>query len=207
MSKKHLVKCEWVTSVVMAEVLGIHRQTLLRMRRSPSSPFIEGRDFRWAGLGTTSNLQWHVEATEATFTNPRGAQRLAPARSDNDEDVTLVRYRVVIEEAVVSLEQFERYNATCDKDGYYQDPEQFFACKFEDWQMGCPSEMLDVPKLVQSEDGCGYIAFMGDVRSFTDDVVSISSSQDWKHSQRDKIPVGNSDYFGRMGRDDGAEGG
>ena len=55
----------------MAEILGIHRQTLLRLRRSNFSPFVEGRDFRWSGMTTSSNLQWHVATTELTFTNAR----------------------------------------------------------------------------------------------------------------------------------------
>ena len=61
----------WVTSLVMAKILGIHRQTLLRLRRSEYSPFTEGRDFRWSGMTTNSNLQWHVATTESTFTNAR----------------------------------------------------------------------------------------------------------------------------------------
>lgn len=55
----------------MAKVLGIHRQTLLRIRRNPSSPFVEGRDFRWSGLTTNSNLQWNVVKAESTFTKAR----------------------------------------------------------------------------------------------------------------------------------------
>ena len=61
----------WVTSPVMAKILGIHRQTLLRLRRSEYSPFTEGRDFRWSGMTTNSNLQWHVATAEATFTNAK----------------------------------------------------------------------------------------------------------------------------------------
>ena len=55
----------------MAKILGIHRQTLLRLRRSEYSPFVEGRDFRWSGMTTSGNLQWHAVTTEATFTNAR----------------------------------------------------------------------------------------------------------------------------------------
>ena len=58
----------WVASPEMARILGIHRQTLLRLRRSEYSPFVEGRDFRWSGMTVRSNLQWHVATTEATFT-------------------------------------------------------------------------------------------------------------------------------------------
>ena len=61
----------WVPSPEMAKILGIHHQTLLKLRRSPYSPFVEGRDFRWSGMTTSSNLQWHVATTESTFTNAR----------------------------------------------------------------------------------------------------------------------------------------
>lgn len=51
----------------MAKHLGVHAQTLLKLRRSPHSPFKQGREFRFAGL-SRGKLQWHVEATEAAFT-------------------------------------------------------------------------------------------------------------------------------------------
>ena len=34
----------------MAEILGIHRQILLRLSRSDYSPFVKGRDFLWLGM-------------------------------------------------------------------------------------------------------------------------------------------------------------
>ena len=61
----------WVPSPEMAKILGIHHQTLLKLRRSPYSPFVEGRDFRWSGLTTSTNLQWNVATCESTFTNAR----------------------------------------------------------------------------------------------------------------------------------------
>jgi hypothetical protein len=61
----------WVSSPVMADHLCIHKQTLLRLRRHSFSPFKEGRDFRWSGLTTSSNLQWHVATTEKSFTSFR----------------------------------------------------------------------------------------------------------------------------------------
>ena len=70
MTATNSIKCEWVTSPVMAKILGIHRQTLLKIRRSPQSPFVEGRDFRWTGMTTSSYLQWHATQTEITFTKP-----------------------------------------------------------------------------------------------------------------------------------------
>ncbi|WP_156796779.1 hypothetical protein [Cyanobium sp. PCC 7001] len=51
----------------MAERLGVHPQTLLKLRRAAKSPFRQGRDYRFAGL-STGKLQWHPEAAEASFT-------------------------------------------------------------------------------------------------------------------------------------------
>lgn len=57
----------WVGTVAMAEHLGVHAQTLLKLRRSHRSPFQQGREFRFAGL-STGKLQWNIAATEAAFT-------------------------------------------------------------------------------------------------------------------------------------------
>ena len=61
---------------VTAERLGsaahcqIHPETLKRLRRAKNSPFKQGRDFRWAGLGK-GKLQWNMAATDAALTNFR----------------------------------------------------------------------------------------------------------------------------------------
>ena len=80
MTTDDFVKCEWVTSPAMAKILGIHRQTLLRLRRSSRSPFVEGRDFRWSGMTTNSHLQWHARQAELTFTQPLQRQGVDTAR-------------------------------------------------------------------------------------------------------------------------------
>lgn len=64
-------KSQWVTSAQMAELLGVHKQTLLTLRRSRLSPFREGIDFRWSGLTTNGSLQWHSEKAEAAFSGFR----------------------------------------------------------------------------------------------------------------------------------------
>jgi hypothetical protein len=58
---------QWVSSAQMAQLLGVHKQTLLTLRRSRLSPFREGIDFRWSGLTTNGSLQWHSEKAEAAF--------------------------------------------------------------------------------------------------------------------------------------------
>lgn len=58
----------WVGTNAMAQRLGVHAQTLLKLRRSPQSPFKPGRDYRFAGL-STGKLQWNIPAAELAFTN------------------------------------------------------------------------------------------------------------------------------------------
>ena len=59
----------WVTSPAMAKHLGIHRSTLLRLRRNARSPFREGKHYRRTGLSDQATLQWHLERTEQAFTS------------------------------------------------------------------------------------------------------------------------------------------
>jgi len=61
----------WVPSAAMAKVLGIHPQTLRKLRRHQITPFKEGRDYRWVGLTTSSTLQWHVHSASQAFTDFR----------------------------------------------------------------------------------------------------------------------------------------
>ena len=52
----------------MARVLGIHPQTLRKLRRSQKNLFKEGRDYRWIGLSTSSHLQWYVHTACRSYT-------------------------------------------------------------------------------------------------------------------------------------------
>jgi hypothetical protein len=61
----------------MADQLGLHPKTLLRLRRQSFSPFAEGLHFRRGGLSTRAPLQWEPVATEAAFTSFR---RIDPAQ-------------------------------------------------------------------------------------------------------------------------------
>jgi hypothetical protein len=58
----------WLPTAAMSDHLGIHRQTLLKMRRSDLSPFKEGRDYRWNGLTANGKLQWNKENAELAYT-------------------------------------------------------------------------------------------------------------------------------------------
>ena len=62
---------DWVPSVSMAKFLGIHPQTLRKLRRHQITPFKEGRDYRWVGLSTSSTLQWHIHSASHALTDFR----------------------------------------------------------------------------------------------------------------------------------------
>ena len=67
--------------------------------------------------------------------------------------------------------------------------------------------MFDVADLVQSEDGHGYVAFMGDVRSHTDDLLSITDLFIWKNTNIERIRLADNDYMGYLRKRREAKGG
>ena len=62
---------QWVSTQECADALGIHPQTLRKLRRHRIPLFKEGRDYRWVGLSTSSTLQWHVHSAIQAFTDFR----------------------------------------------------------------------------------------------------------------------------------------
>ena len=71
LANPQMFETNWVPSAAMAKVLGIHPQTLRKLRRHQITPFKEGRDYRWVGLSTSSTLQWHVHSASQAFTDFR----------------------------------------------------------------------------------------------------------------------------------------
>ena len=63
------INTRWVRSADMARALGIHPQTLRKLRRSQKNLFKEGRDYRWIGLSTSSHLQWHIDTASRSYTD------------------------------------------------------------------------------------------------------------------------------------------
>ena len=62
---------KWLTTQEMATHLGIHKTTLLDLRRLTKT-FKEGRDFRRAGLSSKrGTLQWHPIKAEEAFSNSK----------------------------------------------------------------------------------------------------------------------------------------
>ena len=116
--------------------------------------------------------------------------------------VTILRYRVVIDEIVVSAKKFAEYNKQAKQDEPER-PEDFFETpdnKFEDWQWGSPSQMSNPSKFV-GDMGEGYVAFKGDVTSASDDLFPCHHSS-WCHFSGDPIPFACNDYFKRLGISD-----
>lgn len=61
----------WVDTAAMADRLGIHPKTLLRLRKHQRSPFQEGKHYRYGGLTTGAALQWFPDQTDQAFTDFR----------------------------------------------------------------------------------------------------------------------------------------
>jgi hypothetical protein len=65
----------------MADHLGIHPRTLLRLRAASFSPFREGEHYRHRGLTTKAPLHWHSALSEEAFTTFR---RIDPASAEGE---------------------------------------------------------------------------------------------------------------------------
>jgi len=61
----------WVDTAAMADRLGIHPKTLLRLRKQHHSPFQEGQHYRYGGLTQGAPLQWFPESVDQAFTDFR----------------------------------------------------------------------------------------------------------------------------------------
>jgi hypothetical protein len=120
-----------------------------------------------------------------------------------DSLVTVLRYKVVIDEIVVSKEKFDAYNLQEEfnnEDINVIPVEDFLETednKFQDWQHGTPSAMAN-PRVFVGEAGEGYVAFRGDVTSATDDLFPMNYVS-WSHDSFSPIPFESNDYFASLG--------
>ena len=118
---------------------------------------------------------------------------------DQDSVVTVLRYKVVIDEIVVSKKKFDAYNLQEEfnnEDINVIPVEDFLETednKFQDWQYGTPSAMAN-PRDFVGEAGEGYVAFRGDVTSATDDLFPMNYSS-WSHDSFSPIPFESNDNF------------
>ena len=90
---------------------------------------------------------------------------------NDSEKVTLVRRRVVYEELVMSKDEFDAMNEKLISEG---EDDEFYLdeLKMDDIQFPC-----------LSDDSIVYVAFPGDVTSFTDDAISfLYENKEWTDS-------------------------
>ena len=124
---------------------------------------------------------------------------------DQESLVTILRYKVVIDEIVVTKEKYYEYQLQscaldCDDLAIVETVEDFLETednKFQDWDWGSPSLMAN-PRVFVGESGQGYVAFEGDVTSGSDDLFPINYDS-WSHDQFSPIPLANNDYLDTIG--------
>lgn len=61
-----IASTSWADTAQTAQFIGIHPETLHRLRRLAESPFREGRDYRWLGVGKRK-IQWDPSATDKSL--------------------------------------------------------------------------------------------------------------------------------------------
>lgn len=98
--------------------------------------------------------------------------------ASNEDVVTVVRRRVILEEVVISKEQYEKINSEIDSD-------EGMAWSQLDWK---DAEWSDY-----SDENTSYTAFPGDVTSFSDDCVNFYDN-DW-FDNYDKISLNTFEHF------------
>lgn len=121
---------------------------------------------------------------------------------DQKSLVTVLRYRVVIDEIVVEAAKLAEYNKQAATDDIVS-PEQILETednKFRDWEWGSPSLMANPSNFV-GEMGEGYVAFEGDVTSGSDDLFP-GHFDSWAHSWSEPIPFACNDYHKLLGISD-----
>ena len=90
---------------------------------------------------------------------------------NDSEKVTLVRRRVVYEEVVMSTDEFEKMNQKIDSFHLDDDSEEFYLNDLK---------MQDICFTDMPAEETRYIAFPGDVTSFTDDAIAfLFENQTW----------------------------
>tara|TARA_B100000925_G_scaffold107871_1_gene79553 strand:+ start:1635 stop:2027 length:393 start_codon:yes stop_codon:yes gene_type:complete len=113
------------------------------------------------------------------------ASNMGQEKLDSDNLVTLVRRKVVLEEIVVTREEYEKLNKNVASNRYLDGSEFYWSeldwknAEFTDWE----------------EENTHYSAYEGDITSFTDDVVSFMNPDPVYRDSGDPLPLLNSDDF------------
>tara|TARA_B100000614_G_scaffold232831_1_gene227709 strand:+ start:2456 stop:2827 length:372 start_codon:yes stop_codon:yes gene_type:complete len=116
--------------------------------------------------------------TKLTPTQQAIASNMGQEKLESDNLVTLVRRKFVLEEIVITREEYENYNKRV-KDDFYWSELNFENAEWEDLE----------------EENTYYSAYEGDVTSFTDDIVTFMQPDPKQRWAGEPLPLLNSDDF------------
>ena len=108
------------------------------------------------------------------------ATNMGQEKLDSDNLVTLVRRKLVLEEVVITREEYEKYNKIVGQDDdFYWSELNWENAQWEDFEW----------------ENTYYSAYEGDITSFTDDVVAFMNPDPVDRYSGDQLPLLNSDDF------------
>ena len=107
------------------------------------------------------------------------ATNMGQEKLDSDNLVTLVRRRFLLEEVVLTREQYENYSSKVDSNGFTWDLLNWENAQWEDYEF----------------ENTYYSAYEGDITSFTDDVVAFMQPDPENRLSYEQLPILNSDDF------------
>ena len=100
--------------------------------------------------------------SKLTPTQQAIASNMGQEKLDSDNLVTLVRRRFLLEEVVMTREQYENYSSDVEEDVFTWDLLKWENAQWEDYEF----------------ENTYYSAYEGDITSFTDDVVAFMEKFD-----------------------------
>tara|TARA_A100001388_G_scaffold191484_1_gene144175 strand:+ start:2243 stop:2617 length:375 start_codon:yes stop_codon:yes gene_type:complete len=107
------------------------------------------------------------------------ATNMGQEKLDSDNLVTLVRRRFLLEEVVLTREQYENYSSDVEEDVFTWDLLDWKNAQWEDYEF----------------ENTYYSAYEGDITSFTDDVVAFMQPDPEDRLSYEQLPLLNSDDF------------
>ena len=124
-------------------------------------------------------VQGFTTMTKLTPNQQILAQQMGQEKIDSDNLVTLVRRRFVLEEVVMTREQFENYSSDVEEDVFSWQDLNWKNAQWEDYEW----------------ENTYYSAYEGDVTSFTDDIVAFMQPDPVCRLSYEQLPLLNSDDF------------
>lgn len=124
-------------------------------------------------------VQGFTTMTKLTPNQQILAQQMGQEKIDSDNLVTLVRRRFVLEEVVMTREQFENYSSDVKEDVFSWQDLNWKNAQWEDYEW----------------ENTYYSAYEGDVTSFTDDIVAFMQPDPVCRLSYEQLPLLNSDDF------------